>query len=194
MSDPATDRYSAASAPSALQRVQSFLNTRAAGRPPEPDLLASASAANRWLRTLDWPATPRLRADELPPLRLLRLALQAQLDVEHDSGERPPLPELGSFLEHLRWKMVVVDGGLELVAAGSGWQTVAATLLGDVLLAQEHDLWPRLKACRNPRCSVVFFDSSKNHSRVWHDSSSCGNVINLRASRARRREAQRATS
>jgi predicted RNA-binding Zn ribbon-like protein len=194
MSDSATDRYSAARAPSSLRRVQSFLNTRAAGRPPEPDLLANATAANRWLRTLEWPTTPRLRADELPPLRRLRQALQGVLEVEHDSANCPPPHDLGWLLEDLRWSMDVRNGGLELVPAGSGWQTIAATLIGDVLLAQQHDLWPRLKACRNRRCSVVFFDSSKNRSRVWHDSASCGNVINLRASRARRREAQSATS
>jgi predicted RNA-binding Zn ribbon-like protein len=35
---------------------------------------------------------------------------------------------------------------------------------------------------------VIFYDSSKNQARVWCNTSVCGNLINLRASRARRRE------
>jgi hypothetical protein len=29
-------------------------------------------------------------------------------------------------------------------------------------------------------CSVTFYDSSKNQARVWHNTSVCGNLINLR--------------
>jgi predicted RNA-binding Zn ribbon-like protein len=35
---------------------------------------------------------------------------------------------------------------------------------------------------------VVFYDNSKNQSRVWHNTSDCGNLVNLRAARARQRE------
>ena len=48
-------------------------------------------------------------------------------------------------------------------------------------------LWPRLKACRNDICSVIFYDSSKNQSRVWCNTLVSGNRVNLQASRARRR-------
>src|SRR5437879_4991856 len=80
VSDPATERYAAAPAPASLGRVQSFMNTRSVGQPAEPDLLAGPASANRWLRTLEWPTTPRLTADDLRPLRELRKALQAQLE------------------------------------------------------------------------------------------------------------------
>jgi predicted RNA-binding Zn ribbon-like protein len=185
VSDPATERYAAAAAPVSLQRVQSFLNTRAGGRAAKPDLLASPAPANRWLRTLQWPATPRLTADDLTPLRELREALQAQLQAGPDT---PDAADLARQLEKLRWGMTLEDGQLALSAEGAGWRQVAGTLLGDILAAQQHGRWPRLKACRNPICSVVFYDSSKNQARVWHNTSVCGNLINLRASRARRRE------
>jgi predicted RNA-binding Zn ribbon-like protein len=188
VSDPATERYAAAPAPVSLQRVQSFLNTRSAGRPAEPDLLASPASANRWLRTLEWPTTPRLAADDLTPLRELREALQAQLEAGQDTPETAHQPDLAHHLEKLRWSVTLKEGQLALSAEGAGWRQVAGTLLGDILLAQQHELWPRLKACRNPVCSVIFYDSSKNRSRVWHNTSVCGNLINLRASRARRRE------
>jgi hypothetical protein len=62
MSDPATERYAAAPAPVSLQRVQSFLNTRSAGLPVKPDLLASPAPAKKRSRHNSKPAaTPRSR-------------------------------------------------------------------------------------------------------------------------------------
>jgi predicted RNA-binding Zn ribbon-like protein len=188
VSDPATERYAAAPAPASLQRVQSFLNTRSTGRPAEPDLLASATSANKWLRTLEWPATPRLTADDVTALRELREALQAQLEAGRDTSHTARQPDMEHHLEKLRWRMTLNDGQLALSAEGAGWRKVAGTLLSDILAAQQHELWPRLKACRNSVCSVIFYDSSKNQSRVWHNTLDCGNLVNLRASRARRRE------
>jgi predicted RNA-binding Zn ribbon-like protein len=187
MSDPATERYAAAPAPASLRRVQSFLNTRSTGRPPEADLLARPASANSWLRALDWPAGLRLTTDDLPPLYELRAALQAQLEADRTTGSGSQ-PDLARHLEKLRWKMALEEGRLALVPEGEGWRQVAGTVLADILVAQEHELWPRLKACRNPPCSVVFYDSSKNQSRVWHNTSDCGNLVNLRAARARQRE------
>ena len=187
MSDPATERYAAAPAPASLKRVQSFLNTRSTGRPPEADLLAGPASANSWLRALDWPAGPRLTTDDLPPLYELRAALQAQLEADRAKEPRTH-PDLARHLEKLRWGVTIEDGRLALSPEGEGWRQVAGTVLGDILVAQEHELWARLKACRNPPCSVVFYDSSKNRSRVWHNTSDCGNLVNLRAARARQRE------
>jgi predicted RNA-binding Zn ribbon-like protein len=45
----------------------------------------------------------------------------------------------------------------------------------------------RLKICPNEWCHVAFYDRSKNNSAVWHDQASCGNIVNVRASRARKR-------
>jgi predicted RNA-binding Zn ribbon-like protein len=187
VSDSATERYAAAPAPVLLGRVQSFLNTRSTGRPPEADLLAGPASANSWLRTLEWPARPRLTTDDLPPLYELREALQAQLEAGRAAAEPRPQPDLAGLLDKLRWRMTLDEGRLVLSAERGGWRQVAGTVLGDILLAQQHELWPRLKACRNPLCSVVFYDSSKNQSRVWHNTSDCGNLVNLRAARARKR-------
>jgi predicted RNA-binding Zn ribbon-like protein len=187
VSDLATERYTAAPAPALLRRVQSFLNTRSTGQPPEADLLAVPASANSWLRTLEWPTGPRLTTDDLPPLYELREALQAQLEADRETSGPRPQPDLARHLEKLGWRMTLEGGRLVLSAEGTGWRQVAGTLLGDILLAQQHQLWPRLKACRNPPCSVAFYDSSKNQSRVWHNTSACGNLVNLRAARARQR-------
>jgi hypothetical protein len=190
MSDLATERYAAAPAPAMLRRVQSFLNTRSTGLPgvpPEADLLASPASANNWLRTLEWPTRPRLTTDDLPPLYKLRATLQAELEAGRAPSEAVLQAGLAGHLEKLSWGMRLKEGRLALSAEGDGWRLVAGTLLGDILLAQQHELWPRLKACRNPPCSVVFYDSSKNRSRVWHNTAVCGNLVNLRAARARQR-------
>jgi predicted RNA-binding Zn ribbon-like protein len=187
VSDPASERYTAALAPTSMRRVQSFLNTRATGRPAEPDLLAGPKSANSWLRALDWPTKPRLNTNDLTSLRELRQALQSEVEANRDGSEQAPQSDLPRQLAKLDWKLRLTDGQLALAVEGAGWRQVAGTVLSDVLTAQQHGLWPRLKACRNEPCSVVFYDSSKNQSRVWHNTSDCGNLINLRAARARGR-------
>src|ERR1700735_4808358 len=102
ISAPATDRFFAAPAPASLQRVQSFLNTREAGLPVEPDLLARPGSANRWVRTFEWPSTPRLTADDLTPLRDLRQSLQAQLVVGQDSPQASRL-DFALQLDEILW-------------------------------------------------------------------------------------------
>lgn len=187
VSDPATDRFLAAPAPASLQRVQSFLNTREAGLPVEPDLLARPGSANAWLRTFEWPSTPRLTWGDLSPLRDLRQSLQAQLQGDRDTA-RAGQTDLAVQLAELGWTMTLNrNGRLTLAAVGGGWRQVAGTLLSDIYLAQQHEQWARLKACRNRVCSVVFYDNSKNQSRVWCNTQICGNRVNLHASRARRR-------
>jgi predicted RNA-binding Zn ribbon-like protein len=187
VSDTASERYTAALAPVSLERVQSFLNTRASGRPAEPDLLDSPKSANSWLRALDWPTRPRLSTNDLTPLRELRQALQSEVEASRDGSEQAHHSDLARQLAKLDWKLRLADGQLALAVEGAGWRQVAGTVLSDILVAQHHGLWPRLKACRNQPCSVVFYDSSKNQSRVWHNTSDCGNLINLRAARARGR-------
>jgi hypothetical protein len=186
--DAATERFAAAPAPLALQRIQSFLNTRSAGLPLEPDLLERPGSANAWLHTFDWPARPRLTLDDLTPLRELRQALQALVE----DGPNPSETVVSGFsrqVAHLRWTMTIQEGQLALSAEGGGWRQIAGALLNDMYVAQQRGTWPRLKACRMPApCRVVFYDSSKNQSRVWHNTSVCGNLTNLRASRARRRQ------
>ena len=65
---------------------------------------------------------------------------------------------------------------------------LAAIVLIEAFVAQQRDIWRRFKICRNERCCGAFYDRSRNTSAVWHDVRFCGNAINLRASRARRRK------
>ncbi len=47
----------------------------------------------------------------------------------------------------------------------------------------------RVKVCANPGCTFIFFDESRNRSRRWCESAACGNLVKVRAHRARQRRA-----
>ena len=69
----------------------------------------------------------------------------------------------------------------------------ADRILGDALAAVfdavRSGLWPRLKICGNPDCGWVFFDRSRNRSRVWCEMAECGNRAKARRYRAKRSRA-----
>ncbi len=56
--------------------------------------------------------------------------------------------------------------------------------LAHVLVEGERE---RLRTCSAPDCSHVFVDESRNRSRVYCDSRTCGNRMHVAAYRARRR-------
>ena len=162
--------------------MQSFLNTRSLRG--EPDLLASTKVANGWLRDISGESAPRIRPADLAPLRDLRAALQQAIQTGWENTS-----SLQEMLQSLRWSMAIVGRRLLLTPASESWEAIAEFLLVELFTAQELGICDRLKACRNPPCSIAFYDSSKNQSRVWHNTTTCGNLINVRAARVRRREA-----
>jgi hypothetical protein len=157
-------------APGGLGFVEDLLNTASLGKPRQPDLLADVGSAQAWLdasmknlRRVDpqAPAGP-ITLDEraLRRIRTLRDTLRAALSGITDAGAA--LLPRGTGVEALRSYSLI-----QLVAASYGGTAV------------------RLKVCANPRCQGAFYDRSKNCSRVWHDVTTCGNIENVRAYRAR---------
>lgn len=195
---PATDRYELPRAPGGLGFVQDVLNTRPTlhlRRPhlSESDLLDDLESAQRWLDGAleNWSVesgVPQnavtLSEDDLDKLRALRADLNAVIgrgDQAHGAALFPSASvaaRMGS------------DGGVLLEPRGEGARRVASIVLIEAFTAQRLDTWRRLKACRNDRCGVAFYDRSRPNSGVWHDASVCGNAVNLRASRARKRQGQ----
>ncbi|KKC05208.1 CGNR zinc finger domain-containing protein [Mycobacterium nebraskense] len=187
----ASQRYGVTPAPGGLGLVQDFLNTRGiAGY--GPDLLADAALAADWVagavrawsaaRGVDL-APPRFDDADLAKLRGLRARIDSLVAGEVTGG-RTTVPA----------SLVVSGAGeVRLEPSGTGWRWLASALWAEILLSQHADTWRRIKQCHNHRCGSTFYDRSKNNSGVWHDVKTCGNAANLRASRARRRERQRAT-
>ena len=183
-------------APGSLGLVQELVNTSL--RVPQDsdrlaDLLADPDRAAAWLsRALEqWAGAtgqpvPELalgRAD-LAPLREVREA------VRELAGPGQPDPAAAAALSDLALALGLgLDGRMSYGPAGSGWRGVAALVAAEILLAQQRGQWARFKSCPFERCGIAFYDSSRNASRVWHDVSTCGNQTNLRAYRARQKDA-----
>jgi predicted RNA-binding Zn ribbon-like protein len=186
-SGPATARFDLEAAPAPLGFVQDLLNTRGALRSGIPDLLASVTAADRWAQqALGW------------------------IDISHSGGlcrDEKDLRALVAYREHLRSRLIGVarqpstqtasleDVPVLLTPDDEGWalkpaQKGVGLVIGIAAIAAYESgcngTWERLKECANPQCHSVFFDRSRNNTRVWHSLSKCGNAINLRNSRQRR--------
>jgi hypothetical protein len=157
-----------------------------------PDMLTDLESAQCWLDgSLDnWSAETGVRqsrailnGDDVGKLRDLRADLNALVGYT-GQGQGGPLFPSASVAAR-----VGPDGGVILEPRGEASRRVAAIVLIETFTAQRLDTWRRLKVCRNDRCGVSFYDRSRNNSGVWHDARVCGNIINLRASRARKRQA-----
>lgn len=189
----ASQRYGLAPAPGGLALVQDFLNTIAIY--DYPDLLADATLANDWAANSvrSWSAMrgadaqpPSLTEADLARLRALRATIAKLI-----TGERTDGRATGSVSA----SFALSDAGdVRLEPSGGGWRWLASALWSEILLGQYDDTWRRLKQCHNHQCSSTFYDRSKNNSGVWHNVKTCGNAANLRASRARRRDRDRAAA
>jgi hypothetical protein len=169
--------------------VQDFLNTRSVSG--AADLLADREVAQHWLDAAfdEWSLKSggqQIRANlsdaDVDKLRDFRSDLHA-LFASRGSGPAMSLLPTASIAARLE-----SHGRAVLEPRGDGARRVSATVLIEVFTAQTLDTWRRLKVCRNERCSASFYDRSRNNSGVWHDARVCGNAINLRASRARKRQ------
>ena len=189
----ATSRYGLAPAPGALGLAQDLLNTAPAGH--KPDLLADLASARTWVSeaTAQWSAAtgrpvPEVLLDvgDLLLLRAFRDDLREVIAKEHDGAPDtgPAAPVLHSGAAALQ---LGADGSVRLHPQETGPQALVMLILAALFEDQQAGTGRRLKTCRNPRCQVAFYDRSRNASGVWHSVRVCGNAINLRAHRERRR-------
>jgi predicted RNA-binding Zn ribbon-like protein len=103
-------------------------------------------------------------------------------DAAPDAGPAVPVLHTGAAALHLG-----ADGSVRLQPQQTGQQALVMLVLAALFEGQQAGTRRRLKTCRNPRCRVAFYDRSRNASGVWHSVRICGNAINLRAHRERRR-------
>ena len=188
----ASQRYELTSAPGGLGLVQDFLNTMGI-EGYGPDLMADTALAGNWAASAvrTWSALrgvdaqpPLLDAADLSKLRALRDTIAKLV-----AGEPPTGRGTGSVSASFA---LSDTGEVRLEPAGSGWRWLASALWGEIMLSQQDGTWRRIKQCHNHQCGSTFYDRSKNNSGVWHNVKTCGNAANLRASRARRWERDRA--
>ena len=158
-------------------------------RPTE--LLESPRDLAMWLGRVALPVSGSLDEPELSRAKALREAVHraASAIAERrriDSRDRqlinrlaaapPPAPSIGPDGK----RRVSPHGGDEFGAALSAIARDAIDLLtaGD----------GRLRRCEGPRCSLLFHDGSRPGARRWCATTRCGNRVNTRTYRARKRE------
>jgi predicted RNA-binding Zn ribbon-like protein len=182
-----TTRLQLAPAPTGLRLVQDLVNTVGYATFDIPDLLADHGSATAWLkgalegwseRTGIRPASIRLRASELEPLRRSRDRLRHWLATD---GPEFPARTV---------KLTITETAY--LPEGDGADALLDLVYAELVIARHTGTLKRLKTCANPGCGAAFYDGSVNASRRWHDVKTCGNAANLRASRNRRRTAPRA--
>jgi len=196
MSWMATERFGAHTAPAGLALVQELVNTHAVAR-DGADLLADHATARQWLRGAadQWarvrglqPPGLSLSETDLQALRELRAAVQEMLAIP--PGQRAADPFGGPHAVTPRAQAQLVSdsqGQVAMVPLGAGGSWLASAVWAEILLAQHSGAWARIKLCREPGCRSAFYDASRNGSGTWHNVRTCGNITNLRASRARKK-------
>ncbi|TNF80532.1 MAG: CGNR zinc finger domain-containing protein [Acidobacteria bacterium] len=175
-------------APGDLRVLQAFVNTR--DIEGGTDELESAAALGAWLAA--WGLLPEgtaLGTADLEQARAVREALRRLLLANNGA----PLDKRAvEILDRAADKAPLrarfsPDGAVGLEPAAPSWQGALARLLELVVAAWIEGLWPRLKACPNDECQWAFYDFSKNRSSKWCTMKRCGNLMNARAYRKRRK-------
>lgn len=120
---------------------------------------------------------------------VLRDALRALL-VDGDAGPVAAVADAHPL------RLVVGDGRVRLAPTAAPGTVDAAVAGLLVLLAEAHSTgdWERLKACGNPACQWVFYDTSRNRSGRWCSMQECGGVMKARSYRQRRRSPRAGSS
>jgi len=187
---PASSRFGTATlAPASLVLSQELANTIGLGHLPDfVDLLGQVDTAQHWIDAVlpYWCASfgvddPHLlvTAAELPRLRAVRDTLRSVLGAHGD-------PRTDTVINGTVG-ITVTTAGAHLEPRGSGAAWLAAAVAIEATAPHGQDTFRRLKLCHEPHCRTALYDRSKNNSRVWHDTATCGNKANARAHRARRR-------
>ena len=187
---PASSRFGTALAPAPLVLSQELANTIGIDHIPGlVDLLAEVDTAQHWIDAVVpyWCASvdaddPHLliTATELPRLRAVRDTLRSVLG-DHDA------PRTEAVIAGTA-AITATSTGAHLEPLGSGAAWLAAAIAIEAATAHAQDTFRRLKLCHESQCRTALYDRSKNNSRIWHDTATCGNKTNARAHRARRRQ------
>jgi predicted RNA-binding Zn ribbon-like protein len=79
---------------------------------------------------------------------------------------------------------------VEMTPVADRWvKALVREIVGSWVSLLRLDDPPRLRVCENEACRRAFYDETRNRSRRWCDSRTCGNLIRVRRHRDTRRAA-----
>jgi predicted RNA-binding Zn ribbon-like protein len=167
-------------APGELEQVRRFANTRDLYR--DRDLLEDREQAAAVLRDLGLlPATERLSARELERVRNLRTVVRMFLiDDEAFPTKQSPALDLRMVLH--------AERRIDVEAIQRGLWGRLTDLCLELYVAERTGALRRLKACANPDCRWLFWDTSRPATGRWCSMQVCGGQHKARAYRARRKQ------
>jgi predicted RNA-binding Zn ribbon-like protein len=163
-------------APTPLRDIQQFLNSR--NLLGGYDLLSDESTARMWLAAINTEVGEDCDRAAVAQLRDLREAMRDLLS-SHATGEAPKraaLRVLRSAGAGTRLSVDVDSAGRPRLLAPSdsrGTRRVIDDVM-TALAAAPPDQLQRLKACINPGCGWVFYDTSRSRSGTWCLMNVCG--------------------
>lgn len=176
-------------APAPLRHIQQFLNSR--NLLGGYDLLSDESTARTWLAAITEAAdAPASDGAALAQLRDLREATRDLLS-SHATGQAPnpaALRVLRSAGAGARLSVDFDNAGRPTLRSPSDSRGIHR-VVDDVmtaLAAAPPDQLQRLKACSNPGCGWVFYDTSRSRSGTWCLMNVCGARHKMERYRSRR--------
>jgi len=154
------------------------------------ELLATPEDLRRWLTSAVLPVPKRCIDSDIDAARSLREAIYRSAKAVI-SGRPVHADDRGLINECASqpppWPVLAPDGS-QLTGAAKGCEAQAAlsTISRDAIeVLTAHD--GRLRRCDGPGCSLLFYDGSRPGVRRWCATSRCGNKVNTKAYRSRRR-------
>lgn len=177
----------------ALTECVELINTgrRAAGSPSAADPLSGIEGVIAFARRHRVENLTAARASDGPRLSALRARLDA-IVVSCEAGRAgTAIRDLNALLAETGAvpRIVTHDGRPPHIHVSSAIAPLADRIaahsamgLAELIVAGESS---RVRTCASPRCDLVFVDLSRNQSRRYCDSRTCGNRIHVAAYRSR---------
>jgi predicted RNA-binding Zn ribbon-like protein len=171
----------------ALERLIDFVNTNDVQE--SRDRLRDPEETRAWLAGEGF-EVGELGQDDWAALLAFREGVRAAAaanngyDVDPDAvtALRAAIDRLGFTVQ------ATADASLEVASTSPAGQALAP-LVGTLMAAQADGSWARVKACARDSCRWLFYDTTRNHSRTWCTSTTCGS--REKAKRYYRRQRQR---
>ncbi|GHE46124.1 hypothetical protein GCM10017673_55170 [Streptosporangium violaceochromogenes] len=155
-----------------------------------PDGLTDLEGLGEFVKRHEVSGVGRLDATDLSRVRALR---EAFIKVFAAPDKVTAVIRLNTLLSESRItpRLTEHDGHPVHIHYFAPGASLAEHLSADLGVALAHLLvegeWERLRTCSAPDCGNFFVDESRNRSRVYCDSRTCGNRMHVAAYRARRR-------